>query len=183
MLDRMTVNTDQFGFDGNDGTEGKASGFAGATEVALGATITSGLAVGLGLYTNIVPAASAETDLSGEDYAFDESQLAMLAAFADYYLFEKSGLHFQGGVGLATFVMGTGRVDDEMRSAPTASAHTGLGTGVMLGAGYEAWVGQQWSMGVLGRMTRGFTGGNDSRWVHWEHDTIGWALLLSITNN
>jgi hypothetical protein len=53
----------------------------------------------------------------------------------------------------------------------------------MLGAGYEAWVGQQWSMGILGRMPRGFTEGNDGRWVLWEHDTTGWALLWSVTHN
>lgn len=182
--DYITVNTNQFALDGDELNEGDASGFSGATEVAAGATILPGLVVGLGIYTNIAPAPEAETTLSNSaSFEFAPSQLAIIAAFTDYYPFVKKGLHVQVGIGLATYVMGTGHLDDAAAGAPKASAHTGLGTGVMLGAGYEAWIGEQWGMGVLGRMTRGFSEGSDASGVTWDHDTVGWAVLLSVTHH
>jgi hypothetical protein len=181
--DYLTASDDRFGFGGDDQDEGASVGMAGATEVALGMTVMRGLVVGFGAFTTITPGPAAETSLSANNYEFRASQLAIFAPFVDYYIFERGGLHAQGGVGISTYVMGQGDVGAPGGAEPSAMPHTALGFGIMLGVGYEWWVAEEWSVGALGRMTRGFGDGDDSASNSWEHDSIGWALLMSVTNH
>ena len=53
----------------------------------------------------------------------------------------------------------------------------------MLGVGYEWWVGDEWSLGLLGRISYGSMSGSDDRGVSWTHTTYAPALLLSATYN
>jgi hypothetical protein len=181
--DTMTVSDDRFGFDDEDGREGTAQGLVGATEVAVGATVGSGVAVGFGIYTTLTGSSDAPTTGSDSQYEFNASQLAIFSPFVDYYVLPNRGLHLQAGAGLATFVMGQGNVHDDPSSGPTARPHTALGLGILIGVGYEWWVSEEWGLGVLGRMTRGFTEGQDGGLDEWVHDTSGWCLLMSATYN
>jgi hypothetical protein len=157
---------------------GTASGFAFATEIALGFTPVSSLVIGAGVYT--VTATSPEADESkvAGRYSFALTQLELFALFADFYLNARSGLHFQGGGGLCAIIMGQGSSKDE---GPPTHAHTAVGPGLMLGGGYEWWIADQWSMGILGRAIYGWSSGSDPRGVSWEHGTLGWSLLASAT--
>ena len=51
----------------------------------------------------------------------------------------------------------------------------------MLGAGYEFWISDQWSLGLLGRFTFGVTQGADNRNVDWSHVSYAPALLIGAT--
>ena len=54
----------------------------------------------------------------------------------------------------------------------------------MFGVGYEWWVSDQWSVGVLGRMALAWTTGKDTADVRWYH-TIGASpsILFTATFN
>jgi hypothetical protein len=181
--DTMTVSDDRFGFDDEDGREGTAQGIAGATEVAVGATVGSGVAIGFGIYTTLTTSSDTPTTWSDSRYVFHASQLALFSPFVDYYVMPNRGFHLQAGAGLATLVMGQGDVHAAPGSGPTARPHTALGLGILIGVGYEWWVSEEWGLGVLARMTRGFTEGQDTEFDEWVHDTSGWCLLMSATYN
>jgi hypothetical protein len=163
---------------GENNFSGTASGFAFATEVAIGFTPVSSLVIGAGVYT--VTAPSPESDESGVagGYDFALTQMELFALFGDFYVNRESGLHFQAGGGLCAIIMGQGTGKDE---GPTTHAHTAVGPGLMLGGGYEWWIADQWGAGVLGRALYGWSSGSDPKGVSWEHGTLGWSLLASAT--
>jgi hypothetical protein len=157
---------------------GSASGLAFATEIAIGFTPVASLVIGGGIYTITAP--SPESDESGVagGYDFALTQLELFALFGDYYVNPRSGLHFQAGGGLCAMIMGQGSGKEE---GPTTHAHTAVGPGIMLGGGYEWWIADQWSAGILGRAIYGWSSGSDPKGVTWEHGTLGWSLLASAT--
>jgi hypothetical protein len=53
----------------------------------------------------------------------------------------------------------------------------------MLGVGYDFWVADEWSLGVLGRFLYGSMSGSDDRGVSWTHSTYAPAALLTATFN
>lgn len=104
-------------------------GFGAGTEVQasvqliLGGTLLPGLVVGGG--------------------AIGDPGLGVFGPFVRYYPDPKEGLYAQLMVGPAT---ATGDFDDE-------DDDQGVGAGVSAGAGYDFWIGDEWSAGVLGRVT------------------------------
>lgn len=117
--------------------ESDTSGVGIPSELAFGGTLAPGLVLGLGNYGVVFPAPESERD---------PGQLAFNAwgPFLDYYFDPRSGAHVEGGV---MFVYGLSSEKDEVESA------YGPGYGLMLGAGYEWWVGEQWSVGAILRAT------------------------------
>ncbi len=113
-----------------------------ATEFALGGTVAPGLVVGGGSYPVFVPTTSYEF-ATGEKQDGDGTTVALIGPFVDYYINPAGGLHVQGSLGLNSSAL----------KAPSELEQSGVGLGLMLGVGYEWWVGEQWSMGVLGRLT------------------------------
>jgi hypothetical protein len=158
---------------------GDASGFAAATELAVGWTLGHGLVLGIGVYTATVPSAEATMgDPRTGNYVYRVSQQALVSPIVDFYFFPKLGFHAQAGVGLATYIAG---VADPVDSGPRAQAHTATGIGFMGGVGYEWWVTRAWSIGLLARVVYGSTTGNDPRGVEWSHKTFVPAALVGAT--
>jgi hypothetical protein len=158
---------------------GNASSFAPGTEVAIGFTPVGGLVVAFAVDTATLPGATATVDdpRTG-DYEFRTSQFALFSAMGDFYFDRELGFHAQAGLGLATYVSGVG---DPVIDGPRAQAHTAVGFGFMLGAGYEWFVSRQWSLGLLARVLWGSTSGTDPRGVDWSHTTMVPGLLLGGT--
>jgi hypothetical protein len=98
--------------------------------------------------------------------------------FCDYYFNPGRGLHVQGSIGLAT-VRGLGITDARYDADGIA-----LGGGVMIGFGYEWWVSEQWSFGVLGRFAVAVATSEDDSGVRWEHGVgASPSLLFTTTYN
>jgi hypothetical protein len=179
--DAFNARGGQFVVNGHDRVSATTSGFCGATELAIGATPLLGLAIGAGVYGVIWPApGSAVYDL-GATYEFAASQMVLFAPFADWYAWPRRGWHLQGGIGVASYVMGQGVPHAPPGAVPVARAHTALGYGFMLGIGHEWFVADQWSVGVLARVVRGWSQGNTPDGVAFGHDATGYSVLLSIT--
>jgi hypothetical protein len=153
------------------------SGFAWMTEMALGFTPTPGLVLGIGSYTATVPKIKADSkDPHTGKYDERISQLALLGPVVDWYFFPKLGFHAEASPGLATYVAGASVPEVE---GPFAQAHTAVGFGFMLGVGYDWWIGDQWSLGVLGRITYGATSG--AAGSNFSHDSYAPAFLITAT--
>lgn len=119
-----------------------ASGAAAATEVAVGGTVAPGLVIGGGSYSLILP--SPKYDVDGTKADGGTHHVGGLGPFVDYYVNPKEGLHAQAALLLAYMVV------DKTDHSEGAS---GPGFGGMLGVGYEVWLGEQWSLGPLFRVT------------------------------
>ncbi|MEB2310218.1 MAG: hypothetical protein OZ921_14530 [Sorangiineae bacterium] len=183
-LDFAEATSDYFarpGYGDGKSYSGTADTFGGATEVAFGYTVTHGLALGAGVYTATLnrPRATG-TGVGGGDYRFEISQLALFCPMLDFYPMPSRGLHVQAGVGLGTYVAGTGR---PLSYGSALHAHSATGTGFVLGAGYEWWLSDEWGVGALVRLVRSGTDATDANGVAWSHTTTSYALLLSATYN
>jgi hypothetical protein len=155
------------------------SGFAVMTEMAVGFTPWPGFVLGLGSYTATVPKITAKSkDPHTGDYTERISQLGILGPMMDWYFFPKLGFHAQASPGLATYVAGASVPKLE---GPFAQAHTAVGFGFMLGVGYDWWIGDQWSMGVLGRVTYGATSGSDGLGTNFSHASYAPAFMITLT--
>ncbi|HEX4473899.1 MAG TPA: hypothetical protein VH142_02410, partial [Polyangiaceae bacterium] len=63
---------------------------------------------------------------------------------------------------------------------------TATGFGFMVGFGDEWWVGRDWGLGVLARLSMGFVGGDDDnsvQSVHWSHTVFCPAVLFTASMN
>jgi hypothetical protein len=102
---------------------------------------------------------------------------SLIGPFFDHYFDPAGGLHIQAALGLAIL---TPRVFGH--SSTEQSEYVAIGGGLMLGAGYEWWVGDEWSLGVLGRTTIMVLGGKDEVGVHWLHVAVtNPGLLVTLT--
>jgi hypothetical protein len=115
------------------------SGMTLPTQLLLGGTLMKGLAFGGGIQFDYSPSPS--TDVQGVT-----SQTVLgLGLYGDYYLNPTAnGLHVQAFVGW-------GGLETSFMGNVGGSDPTGLVTSV--GVGYDLWLNDQWSYGVLGRIT------------------------------
>jgi hypothetical protein len=182
-LDFADASDERFHFAGSGSKRARLSGFTLATEVAGGGTPHPGLVIGGGLYTVWVPSSSAHTRVYPGAYDFEPFQLALVGPMVDWYPFPRGGLHVQAAAGLASFVAGQGNPVGvaPTETVPVARAHTAVGYGIMLSGGYEWWVAEQIGVGPLLRMVRGWADGTDEDGVTWEHDAIGYLVMVSVT--
>ena len=125
-----------------------------AFELALGGTPAPGLVIGGGLYVDFTPGQPETSTLkvngkSASPLVFDRASIALLGPFADYYFDPKLGWHAQGALGIASMGLGKGSQADK----PATGSKGMGGLGFMIGGGYEWWIAEQWSMGVLLRFT------------------------------
>lgn len=123
--------------------EQDGSGVGLASEFALGGTVAPGLALGGGIYGISISSPEYEPDDGGDKIEGDTLVLSSIGPFIDYYFDPNGGGHIQASLGIGVAQQGEGDLD---------SAYTGTGFAFMVGGGYEWWVGEQWSLGVLGRI-------------------------------
>jgi hypothetical protein len=161
---------------------GRNRGMAQLGELAIGGTVGEAWVFGGGVYS---------ADLLGSTYKRGNGALALppteldpelrnvslIGPFFDWYPNPHRGFHFQGALGLATL---TPRVFGD--SATERSEYLAVGGGLMLGAGYDVWVDEEWSLGVLARTTAAVSSGRDESDVRWLHVVItSPSLLVTLT--
>jgi hypothetical protein len=127
--------------DGRDDSA-DAGGVAVSTEISVGTTVSPGLVVGGGEFSMIMPAP--KYTYGGQDYDEGAHHISGVGPFVDYYFDPKGGAHVQAALLLTAAYI---QPKDEAKSA------TGFGFGGMVGAGYEFFIGEQWSIGPLLRLT------------------------------
>jgi len=158
--------------------DGTVSGFAAATEVALGYTFFRGWVFGLSIDTLTIPRASASLAEGVSSFDFETSQSALYGVFADYYLDPLRGFHVQASAGMASYVMAQGNASDPPTIAPP---HAAVGFGFMLGVGNQWWIDRDWTLGVLPRLMLAWSNGTDEFGGSFSHRTLGYSLLLTAT--
>ncbi len=164
--------------DSGDPAEATQTGVATVSELALGGTVAPGIVLGGGLYTADLLAwnTTVERDQLLPPEFDRPSNLVLLAVLVDWYFSPDAGLHAQAGLGFALLAgMEPDRSGIHYRTpAP--------GGGLMLGAGQEWFVGEQWSMGVLARATVAVLADEDDSGLNWLHVAgASPSLLLSAT--
>ena len=165
------------------------TGVAGLGELAVGGAVSPGLFLGGGVYAHVMPSPEAD-DVEWRDVQtdveFDSSSFWLLGPFVDYYLDPRGGLHLQGSVGLAYGVLGDGEAQDGLLQNQTIDDMSGVGLGLLVGVGHEWWVGDAWSLGVLGRFALG-TFSSESEAVpadvDWSHLVLAPGVLFTATLN
>lgn len=161
--------------------QGRTMGLASVSELALGGTIGRGLVLGGGVYSAELVTATFRADEDSPappPSELDPSlrNVSILGPFLDWYPNPKNGLHFQLALGLASMSAGF------PGTGPGKADYAAFGGGVVLGAGYEWWIGDEWSVGALARVMGVVAAGKDDADVIWTH-TLGTrpSLLLTLT--
>jgi hypothetical protein len=180
-------------------------GAAVATELAFGGTIGRVVLLG-GIFNHVVPSLQGTFDYLGAPGKVDAgaSILTLYGVGVDIYPVPTSGAHFGAAVGAMVLAMnqwgsgGSGgdavshSVNDggsfggappppEPVSAPDMSvSERSAGLGMMLGGGYEWWIGAQWSLGIIGRVTAGRVEYSDYDGTHLQVIVIP-AILGGVT--
>ena len=117
------------------------TGVGAGLEVSFGGTPLPGLVVGGGSFSSFV--SSPTISYAGQSAEEGSVSLSLFAPFIDWYPNETQGFHVQGAAGLAYV---------SYDSKGGGSSVSGTGLGFMAGAGYEVWVGDQWSLGAMFRL-------------------------------
>lgn len=158
---------------------GDTTGLATVGELAFGGTIARGLVLGGGLYNTSLVTSSFHLDPQSDAAPASEldpgrRSILLIAAFVDWYPRPRNGFHLQGALGVAGL--------SAAGAAPRKDAYQAGGIGLSLGAGYEWWVGDEWSLGLLGRVTAIGLSGKDDAEVEFRHAvSTSPALLLTLT--
>ena len=101
----------------------------------------------------------------------------MIGPFVDWYPNVRGGFHAQGALGLATL---TPRVF--AHPATEKSEYIAIGGALLLGTGYEWWVADEWSIGVLAQLGVRVLRGKDDDDLAWTHVvTNSPTLCVSLT--
>ena len=124
------------------GNEASYSGVTIPSAIFLGGTVGP-VAIGGGIFADY--AFSPSEELNGRSTERDNVSLTLLGIgmFADYYVDPHGGLHFQPFVGW-------GGLEATVDGNSGGSDPTGLV--LALGAGYDWWMADEWSIGVMGRI-------------------------------
>jgi hypothetical protein len=159
---------------------GTITGIASASEVMIGGTLSPHWIIGGGIWTSTTFVSDyvntnndgIPTDLRKPD------NFTLVGPFLDWYFSERldleppGGFHAQAGLGFAVlngFKLEQVRHDDR---------RVAIGAGIMLGAGYEWWVSEQWGLGVLARLTAAGMIEEDDRDDMWSHGTATFPAFL-----
>lgn len=145
-------------------TDTKIQGFGFGLDVLVGGAVSEGLSLGVILGGAAYP--SPESEVEGSDVEFASNvdlNLFHIAAFVDYYTDPDSGLHLLGELGY-------GQLET---TGSDVESQTIQGVLVAGGVGYDWWVSDSWSLGLLGRFSFGATQQTQS-------DTQQWLLLPAL---
>jgi hypothetical protein len=149
-LNRSTEHSGSGGTVSYQGDESTVEGVAVGSELSIGATPFESVVIGGSLLAHLVP--SAALDLAdGSSVELDSSLgFVFIGPTVDVFPNPRGGLHLGGGVGFAAV---TASVPDVL-----FDSIGGSGAGVTAAVGYDFWVDDDWSLGVLGRGTAALLG-------------------------
>jgi len=154
---------------GGGSIQARNRGIAQIGDLAIGGTVARGWVIGGAIYSLDLLASTLRT--SGAAFTAIPAELdpglrnlSLIAPFVDWYPNVRGGFHAQAAIGLATLtprVLGHPATDD--------SEYLALGVGLALGAGYEWWVADEWSIGVLSQLGVRLMRGEDDAGAEWTH--------------
>jgi hypothetical protein len=160
--------------------EARNRGIATSSDIAIGGTVAPGWVIGGGIYTVDLIASTLRT--SGASLTEIPAELdpglrnsSIIGPFVDWYPNVRGGFHAQAALGLATLtprLFGHPATDD--------SEYLALGGGLLIGAGYEWWIADEWSLGVLTQFGARFLSGEDDAGAGWSH-VVTTSPNLSVT--
>lgn len=163
--------------------KGDSTGFATVSELAFGGTVTRGFVLGGGIYTaqlisSTFHVSKDSADVPPAELDPERRNFTLVGPFVDWYFNEHRGLHLQLAIGFATLsAVRVGSVPWEEDNPYHAA-----GGGIMVGLGYEWWVGREWSIGALARITGAYLVGKDDAGVRWYHGLgTGPSPMFTIT--
>lgn len=172
---------------------GSAADAATAFEFAIGGSVAPGFVLaGIISASGINAPESEDATINGVPIAsasrpeeLGNTTYGLIGVMGDWYIDPKQGFHVQGALGIAgvAFAEESGRlhdvtVDDEPRVVRATGKHDAGGFGVMVGAGYEFWVGSQVGIGPLLRFDYGSA---QSEKKDWQHNAWALSLLATLT--
>jgi len=140
-------------------TDAKTQGFGFGLDLLLGGAVTEGLSLGVILGGSTYPS----PEFEGIDYESVDLNLFHIGGFIDYYTDPESGLHLLGEIAY-------GQLDT---TGSDIESQTVQGVLLAGGVGYDWWVSDSWSLGLLGRFSFGAT-------QHSQIDTKQWLLLPAL---
>lgn len=148
---------------------GRNRGIASVSDVAIGGTVAPGWVIGGGIFSADLLASTLRTSgsgLSGVPAELDPGLRgsSVFAPFVDWYPNVRGGFHARGALGLATL---TPRVFGH--PATERSEYLAVGGGLVLGVGYDWWVADEWSIGVMSQAVARLMIGTDDADVKWTH--------------
>lgn len=149
-----SVEADASGVLGYEG-DSEISGGALSSELSIGGTVARGLVLAGSLYWGGVFDATIERDDGSEGELEGSLHFSMIGITLDYYIDETGGFHLGGTLGPA---LAWARLPDGSRFDFIG----GRGGGIAFNIGYDWWVGQEWSLGILGRILGAALTGEDS---------------------
>ncbi|MFO0566656.1 MAG: outer membrane beta-barrel protein [Polyangiaceae bacterium] len=154
-------------------TDVDVTGIGPSLEIALGGTVAPGLVLGGGIYGTSL--ASPEYKAQGVTSTGGAATVSMIGPFLDYYFNPTGGFHLQAAAGYTA--LNALKADSDPYPSEDSS---GGGFGLVAGAGYEAFVGEEWSVGGLARIQymSGSVEGADSG---NERDVSGTVVSLLFT--
>jgi hypothetical protein len=170
-------------------TSGNVQGFGTAIELSVGGTPLPGFVVGAAIYgENVTSPSSSNMAIAGAEYdnneTFDGATLGSLGLFADWYVDPHAGWHIQTAIApSAGFDVGSGQHIAYITQGAYRSSSNGMprhfshGPSAALGAGWEGWIGEQWGLGVLLRVTYAHVTSDDVGGP-WTHDVFALPSLL-----
>jgi hypothetical protein len=149
-LNRSTEHSGSGGTVSYQGDESTVEGLAVGSEVSIGATPFESVVIAGSWLVHLLP--SAALDLAdGSSVELDSSLgFVWIGPTVDIFPKPAGGFHLGGGVGFAAV---TATVPDVL-----FDSIGGSGAGVTAAVGYDLWVDDDWSLGVLGRGTLALLG-------------------------
>ncbi len=157
-------------------------GGAGSMLILFGGTPATGLAFGGGMFfasAGSPRTGGATTPIRGD---LDSMSLFGLMGFADYYFNPKGGFHVLGLVGFG------GLSWNAKDGSQSTSSEEPAGLLLGLGAGYDFWVSDQWSLGLLGRLvyaplSTSYTSDATTQRVDYSSDVLVPVIALTVLDH
>ncbi|MBK7578974.1 MAG: autotransporter domain-containing protein [Myxococcales bacterium] len=140
---RIGLNGGPLMMSADTATETKFSGFHSGFDLMFGGSPIKGLAIGGALIAGRTSDPTIEAG-SLKGTANGTLLFAGVGLFGDFYLNPKEGLHFLGMVGFGTV--------DFVNNNGNSGGNDPSGTMLAIGAGYDFWVANEWSIGPFGRI-------------------------------
>jgi hypothetical protein len=122
-----------------------AFGPSAAGELLFGGAIVPGLNVGGGVAVDWVVRPRIESNGVEVDEDVLVGLLGVIGPFIDWYPSSEGGFHLQALIGAARIT-----ITDESHMR---SDHEPIGGALLLGVGYDWWLGDEWALGVMARLT------------------------------
>ena len=171
---------------GGTETKGRVGGAAVSGELSAGYAVVAGGILGAGFYFNHVPSPKArdivwhagQFTIDIDEIEFDEGGYWMLGPMFDYYPVSRGGFHVSLALGWGVFGLGDGELSDGLR---VNTDQKGGGISGALGVGYDFWVADVLSVGVLGRFMLARGNSEDDANADWTHTVYSPDLMLSVS--